>query len=90
MSLLSRLPGHARCASAGADSKALIGQPRLEDAANDFEGSCLDNAASDWLAATDADVDDTLKCERKSIGGMLVKRRRVERGRETGQPGVGG
>jgi hypothetical protein len=71
--LLPRLPRHSGRTRAGTNSKALVRQPSLENTADNIKSPRLDNAASDGLAAPDANVDDALEGERKSVRGVFVE-----------------
>ena len=73
-------PGHATGTGAWADGETLVGEPGFEYATDDVEGACLDNAAPDGLAATDANVDEALKGQGEAVCGLFVERVWVEGG----------
>jgi hypothetical protein len=76
--LLTRLARDAGCARARTEGKAFADEPAFEDAADDVEGACLDDAGTDRFTPADADVDDGLKGEREAVGGVLVDDARVK------------
>jgi hypothetical protein len=73
-SLFPGLSWHSGSTGTGSNGKALVGEPGFEDATYDIERSRLDDTAPDRFATSHTDVDDTLKGEGKSVGGVFVER----------------
>lgn len=69
--LLASISGHSCGARAQADSKSLARELGFEDEADSVEGTRLHDSAADKLAATDANDDNALKCEREKVRSLL-------------------
>ena len=64
----------ATCSGARADGKTFACESSLKDAANNIQGTSLNNTTLNGFAAPDTNVYDTLESKREMVGSLLIKR----------------